>query len=873
MSETEIPWRQEPATQAPKQTGAVRSTVQRAQHEPVVSCGAPGIAPFALLRAAGLPLRMLQDLRLPQTEVHVERIVAAEATLASQRQPAADALFAAVPQIAADDAATRRQVLALRRDIHNGRSARLTPALLELVRGLLGSGPGAAAFGAWADAESQRTQALDALEGGLREELQSVLRPALRRPLEQATFRRGLAFASPGVERSITREKRLPTAPTPDNLERSLLGYLARAAAKTSPFSSFMNLSVLELAPQGEAPFPRGERVAFANVVNFNRGAVARLHGRAVVDAARAGDWPLQLNATLRAGVNGRVHGLCSREVVLLGRPWWEQRFAQFRLEPALWERLTRLVTAPWDGWVQLLREQGLDAAGAETTVARLLERGVLLAPDFSDSFDEAPLDRLVAHWSRSASQALRARAPLLQQLQQQVAGVALAQGEERIALVDGIRTTQQAIEASFAPPAAEPLQNLVLEDCWLSGVAGAAGRSLLQPLEDLQTFLAGQVVESDYYRRLRDQFVARFGPGGHCDDAVDFLLRVSDKLIDVPEFGARWTSRVPLPARPGVRVPVTAQVQIAVGPHGRASSVVVNRVFDGAGWLAARFTAGDHPGQQALREQLSHWLRHVSGGREPVDVPVSGHCSDLQAHRPLTPRVLRWPGEPLIAPPERVIDAASLHLHHNPQTDLLDVSDQHGVPLNLMYLGTTFPSPIWGLRYALSILTQPYLIARPDFPPPAHDGAEPVRFEPRMLRGALVLRRSTWWVSARYLRECWFVGTPGERLLRARRESQRWNIPPVFFAQRHIVSERNSLISSDVLNANRKPMWIDIGNPFWLSMLERLTEEVEWLTFTEALPGPEDLWLKLDGQAHVSELQIEMLIEAGTPNSLQGDA
>ena len=28
---------------------------------------------------------------------------------------------------------------------------------------------------------------------------------------------------------------------------------------------------------------------------------------------------------------------------------------------------------------------------------------------------------------------------------------------------------------------------------------------------------------------------------------------------------------------------------------------------------------AGDHPGQQALREQLSHWLRHVSGGREPV--------------------------------------------------------------------------------------------------------------------------------------------------------------------------------------------------------------------------------------------------------------
>jgi hypothetical protein len=497
----------------------------------------------------------------------------------------------------------------------------------------------------------------------------------------------------------------------------------------------------------------------------------------------------------------------------------------------------------------------------------------VLLAPDFSDAFDETPLQRLAAQWACSGSETLRNQVPQLQALQQQVSGVALAQGEERIARVDGIRAAQQALEASFPLPAAEPLQNLVLEDCWLSGIVGTAGSTLLQPLEDLQSFLAGQVVESDYYARLREHFVARFGVGGRCDDAVDFLLRVSDKLVDVPEFGARWSSRVPLPARPGVRVPVTAQVQIAVGPDRRASSVVVNRVFDGAGWLAARFTAGDHPGQRALHDQLSRWLRHVSGDREPVDVPVSGHCSDLQAHRPLTPRVLRWPGEPLVLPAERVVDAAALRIRHDPQTNLLEVSDDRGVPLNLMYLGTTFPSPIWGLRYALSILTQPYLIARPDFPPPSHDGAQPVRFEPRITRGALVLRRGTWWVSAGYLRECWFAGTPGERLLRARRERERWRIPAVFFAQRHVSNERSGLIASDVLNANRKPLWIDIGNPFWLSMLERMAEEGEWLTFTEALPGPEDLWLEIDGQAHVSELQIEMLIEAGRPNALQGDA
>jgi hypothetical protein len=574
----------------------------------------------------------------------------------------------------------------------------------------------------------------------------------------------------------------------------------------------------------------------------------------------------LAVNPTLRAGANERVHGLCSREVVLLGRPWWEQRFAQFRLEPALWQAMQREGRAPWSRWLACLRECGVKGDAADAALVKLVERGLLLPPDLIDAFDEAPLDRLIGAWEHSESPALQQRAPALRELRAQVDAIAASEGEERIGLLDAVRASAQAIEDSFGGPAAEPLQNLVAEDCWAEGVQGVAGRALLKPLADLQHFLSGQVVESSYYRRMRDHFVARYGVGGLCDDAVDFLLKVSDKLVDVPEFGARWKGDAPLAAQPGVRVPVTAQVQIAAAPGARPC-VVVNRVFDGAGWLAARFTDGEHAGQRALRHHLTHWLQQVSGHREPVDVPIGGHCSDLQAHRRLTRRVLHWPGEPLTLPPEQVITAASLRIRHDPASGLLEVTDAHGVPLNLMYLGTTFPSPIWGLRYALSILTQPYLIARPDFPPPADQRPDEVRLEPRMMHGDLVLRRATWWVPTAYLRQQWFEGKPGERLLKVRRECDRLQLPPVFYAQRHVPNDRSKLIASNVLEANRKPIWIDVRNPFWLAILERLAEEGEWLTFTEPLPGPDALWLQMDGRAHVSELQIEMLIEAGAPN------
>jgi hypothetical protein len=87
--------------------------------------------------------------------------------------------------------------------------------------------------------------------------------------------------------------------------------------------------------------------------------------------------------------------------------------------------------------------------------------------------------------------------------------------------------------------------------------------------------------------------------------------------------------------------------------------------------------------------------------------------------------------------------------------------------------------------------------------------------------------------------------------------------LPTCFFAQGAVAQRHDLEVSSEVLDGYRKPLWVDTRNPFCLALLERMADRFEWLSITESLPDVGQSWLQLDGQRHVCELQIELLIEA----------
>lgn len=819
------------------------------------------LAPYLLLRFATLPYRLLEDLRPPAATSAIIEQLAAEQAMAAEADVLTDGLFLLVSRIAADDKHYRRKVLQLKREAHGGSATALDAATLQRIGADLATIQQdlALVLARWLAAQTRWQAACAAAQDHLQRELAQVLRPRLRAALDAPLFRRALALASPGLIAHAHRETALPRKPQPDNFERSLLGYLVRASAKTSPFSSFMSTTALRLG--GAATPPRLRQLSHDCRARLNRGVMTRIHRAAVLALGDDGP-PLRANSTLTALGAQRFRALCDRDLVVLGRPWRQQVGSHFQLHGSLSEVLRATAEAlPARVWRERFIAAGVEPQRADGLVAQLLGRGLLQWPDFTDAFDPAPEHSLLACLSDSGAARLEGARQGVAAMVAACDGIAGGGPDaDRTGEVERIRSLEAAVHTDLNLAKAEPFQNVVLEDCWSSGVGDGIGIGAVPALGDVARFLATQIGVSPHYLRLRERFVARFGEGGRCDQVLDFLMESGTALVQPREYGDQRADDAAPPAPPGAQLAVTMQVQRLADGGADAPQIVVNKVFEGAGWLAARYGFGATPEHECLRDGLRQWMRTMAGNREPVDMIVNGDCNDLQAHPRLTERVLRWPGEPLRAAAHECVELADLRLIHNPDSGLLDLSDRDGHGIYLCYLGATMASPSWGAPYALSILTQPYQLLRPPHQPSAHDQTSEIQFVPRMKAGRAVLRRALWWLRVDYLRRAWFGHEGAARLADVRRECARSGLPERFFARRPAQADAG-MVASSVLHGSRKPLWVDIGNPFCLSLLERLGDGVEWLSFTEALPGPEQLWLDIDGDRHVSEWQLELLL------------
>ena len=173
----------------------------------------------------------------------------------------------------------------------------------------------------------------------------------------------------------------------------------------------------------------------------------------------------------------------------------------------------------------------------------------------------------------------------------------------------------------------------------------------------------------------------------------------------------------------------MTAYVQVVAPDVASAAAgdamVVVNRVFEGVGWLTARHASGSHPDHRRLCARLQGWLAESVAPREPVDLMIGGECNDLQAHTRLTSRVFAWPGEPLLRERTGILRPESVALHHNATTGFLELTEGDERPVALVYLGSILPSPAWGISYGLTVLAQPHCHRASDFSPPARPSTE----------------------------------------------------------------------------------------------------------------------------------------------------
>lgn len=741
------------------------------------------VAPLALARVAGLEARTLERLTLPRTVAAIEALDAAEASVAAAAEPLAAALHALVPTV---DGRERRHALALKRDVHNAREPSLPPADLEPLRMRLHG-----RLAAWEGARASHARALAAAERALAEEtaaVDAVLRDAALELLP------GLALASPALASTLSKP-----GPAAAREVRSLTAYVTRAAAKTSPFSTF---TLVGAAGFGTAPDARTGAVvtlapAVASTLLLACAGDERL--AAAFDYAAAEPLGEALVVPRRGAINGFL--------------WRHDRLSHGRdcaSYPSLARRVRTGLARPVEPWTR--------------GEARPLQR-------LADRIADEEIARAVTTVDAGAQ------------------AVADAPGSARPALVQRLRTDISGALSTVGaqPPAWLVDAPLVHEDVALArplALAPAVGDALVE----LGAVLRPHIVRSRAYDLLVDAFVARHGAGGRATDVGAFLAEVerhgdwavrasSTVASDVRAAATADRRRAHAPVSP-TSAPPTASVffQVAASTPDAIDRgdflLVLNQLNPGVGALLARHAPLLGP---AVERAVADWLGDLHPGAELIEVPVSADWNSLQAPLPALLPALRWPGE---APRSGAVTVGldELVLEHDAREGTLTLR-RAGRALAPVYLGTVPPHLVSGALRVLLTLGNPWMLGDPTRHAAATATPERVEAVARAQQGRLVLRRAHWRVP------------PGEFPVRGAREAPLAFLRRVraFQAAHELPAEVFMTVERSGMTHSaraRKPMWVRFDS---LHALEAAARSVDAdalaVQLTEALPGPGERW------------------------------
>jgi hypothetical protein len=195
-----------------------------------------------LLRVCGGTFNELESLELSESSELLENILDIKKNIQELRMTLSDAMFEII-QTRNDDPATQKKLLNIKRDVFNGKNLseakvlflhkHLTAESFPILRNIL--------------ANEERVKGLEKLaEDSFTQEILEK-RYTLQNLAKSETLQKGLVLSSKSLQQRIRRyiEKEPKKLKKNDfHTEQSLIKYLSRLYAKTSPFSTFTNLGI-----------------------------------------------------------------------------------------------------------------------------------------------------------------------------------------------------------------------------------------------------------------------------------------------------------------------------------------------------------------------------------------------------------------------------------------------------------------------------------------------------------------------------------------------------------------------------------------------------------------------------------------------------
>lgn len=806
----------------------------------------PSLSPFVLARVAGLPLEPLIDTSPPKTTANIDAAVAARLQADAMRPELDRALHAAVPSLGPH---SRLATIELKRAVHNSRLCEISNEVLRDIVSALPPRAGAT-LKRWMNAQRIAVERLRDAEASHHEEVLAHVRPALRGLVEQEAFRRPLVMASRSMFEGLLRETGYsPTRCSATKTERSLLSYLARASAKTSPFSTFMHVAVFK-TEGGTLKWPQLDPGDRGSHTSLNRGVVFNIRSHAFGCCGDRRHASLVMSPTITWAQGDTVEVMAPRFGVVERRILRLCYCARFRVPHELALVVSRLpIRLSWAKLMESLVSAGLLPVAAEHFADRLCNHGVIQVAPWTDGFHPHPESSGRHRLDTCSSPAAEDLRSALDAMGRDAIALNTADSQQRaelLAKIDAeVARASRVVGAEIGPAAGTP----VLEDGFFRRPAGPIGTVVRGILEEVATVLQPCIELSPSYAALRELYLDLYGCEGICCDLVDFLCQAAESLgradLRLPPEGGGTLS--PSGDRPAV--PATVFLQL-LGDAASAAVAVINRVHPGCGWLSARHAVGDDPVHESLRESLRDWLIALAAPAEPIDILLSGDCNPIQSHPRLTDRVLVTPLEPCLC--DGALTLRDVKLRFNTRSGQIEMNAGK-TTVAPMYLGTTYPNLAWGPMYWLTVLAVPWCLRPLDRSSVRVEVAPGVAYSPRRVIGRIVVERASWLIAREHLRQVWFCREGMMRTADVAMDCAKLGIPRLFFV-------RPSQFSSQGRNGTHKPMWVDSRNPFMLDLLRSRLTEAEQVSITEALPD-RPTWPTLHGLRHVAELHVELAL------------
>ncbi|MGH3801461.1 MAG: lantibiotic dehydratase, partial [Pseudonocardiaceae bacterium] len=208
------------------------------------------VVPSFVVRVAGLPMEVLRRLRCAATIGAVDELVDLQDRLRVEGEQLSQALYDVVGTV--PDPVVRRRLITLRRCVYQARPPR--PGVLDDGVWAVLPADLASRIAEWQRRLVQRDALTARAEATLDAE-SAQMRLALADAASDDWFQQGLVLASPDLYAELVKWRPAgPGARPDDQLEASLAKYVSRAAAKTTPYSTFTSLAEGRWTPAGPHP-------------------------------------------------------------------------------------------------------------------------------------------------------------------------------------------------------------------------------------------------------------------------------------------------------------------------------------------------------------------------------------------------------------------------------------------------------------------------------------------------------------------------------------------------------------------------------------------------------------------------------------------